>query len=266
MTPPPHIAEARSGNAPHSSVPPANETSSLKPTALIIDDELQIRRLLRACLEANGYRVQEAATGQDGISEAAQHPPDVVLLDLGLPDADGVTVLKRIREWSRVPVIVLSVRDREEDKVAALDNGADDYITKPFGTAELLARLRVTQRHTIPATDSPVFRNGSFEIDLTTRIVKVKGVEVKLTATEYSLLRLLVQHAGKVLTHRQILKDVWGPGYVEQSHYLRVYVAHLREKLEEDPSKPRLITTEPGVGYRLAMEPTRPVNPPGTIR
>ena len=231
-----------------------SETSALKPNALVIDDELQIRRLLRVCLEGNGYRVLEAATGQEGITQAAQHPPDIVLLDLGLPDLDGVTVLKRLREWSRVPVIVLSVRDREEDKVAALDNGADDYVTKPFGTAELLARLRVAQRHVLPAADSPVFRAGDLEVDLTARVVKLRGHEVKLTATEYSLLRLFVQHAGKVLTHRQILKEVWGPGYVEQTHYLRVYIAHLREKLETDTSQPHLIITEPGVGYRLMTD------------
>ncbi len=231
-----------------------SETTPLKPNALVIDDEVQIRRLLRACLEGNGYRVAEATTGQEGIREAAQHPPDVVLLDLGLPDMDGVSVLKRLREWTRVPVVVLSVRDREEDKVAALDNGADDYVTKPFGTAELLARLRVAQRHATPAAESPVFVSGDLEVDLTARVVRLKGKEVKLTATEYSLLRLFVQHAGKVLTHRQILREVWGPAYVEQTHYLRVYIAHLREKLEGDPSKPRLISTEPGIGYRFLVE------------
>jgi len=231
-----------------------NSNAPLKPTALVIDDELQIRRLLRVCLEANDYRVLEAATGQDGLAEAAQHPPDVVLLDLGLPDMDGVTVLKRLREWSRVPVVILSVRDREDDKVAALDNGADDYVTKPFGTGELLARLRVAQRHALPPGDSPIFRTGDLEVDLTARVVKLKGREVKLTATEYGLLRLFVQHAGKVLTHRQILTEVWGPNYDEQTHYLRVYIAHLREKLESEPSRPRLIATEPGVGYRFAPE------------
>jgi len=231
-----------------------SETSTLKPNALIIDDELQIRRLLRACLEGNGYRVLEAGSGQEGITQVAQHPPDLVLLDLGLPDMDGVAVLKRIREWSQVPVVVLSVRDREEDKVSALDNGADDYITKPFSSAELLARLRVAQRHALPAGESPVFRSGPLEVDLTARIVKRDGQEVKLTATEYSLLRFFVRHAGKVLTHRQILTEVWGPGYVDQTHYLRVYMAHLREKLEIDSAKPRLFTTEPGVGYRLFAE------------
>jgi len=231
-----------------------SETSSLRSNVLVIDDELQIRRLLRICLEGNGYRVLEAATGQEGITQAAQYHPDMVLLDLGLPDMDGVAVLKRLREWSQVPVVVLSVRDREEDKVAALDNGADDYVTKPFSTGELLARLRVAQRHAIPAAGIPLFRSGDLEVDVTARTVKRAGREVKLTATEYSLLRLLVRHAGKVLTHRQILREVWGPSYVEQTHYLRVYVAHLREKLELDPSKPRFILTEPWIGYRFNAE------------
>ena len=210
-----------------------------------------MRRLLRVCLEANGYRVLEAATGTEGIAEAAQHPPDVVIIDLGLPDMEGVAVLKRLREWSRVPVVVLSVRDREEDKIAALDNGADDYVTKPFSSGELLARLRVAQRHAAPSSETTVFRSGQLEVDLAARVVKLKNKEVKLTATEYSLLRLFVQHAGKVLTHRQILRDVWGPNYVEQTHYLRVYLAHLREKLEANPAQPELLITEPGVGYRL---------------
>jgi len=231
-----------------------NESTPSKPQALIIDDELQIRRLLRVCLEGNGYRVDEAASGQEGLNAAAQHPPDIVILDLGLPDMDGATVLKRLREWSRVPVVVLSVRDREEDKIAALDSGADDFITKPFSTGELLARLRVAQRHVVPASESPVFRTGDLEVDLTARIVRLKGREVKLTATEYSLLRLFVKDPGKVLTHRHILQQVWGPNYVEHTHYLRVYIAHLREKLEADPSKPRLIVTESGVGYRLITE------------
>ena len=210
-----------------------------------------MRRLLRVCLEANGYRVLEAATGTEGIAEAAQHPPDVVILDLGLPDMEGVAVLKRLREWSRVPVVVLSVRDREEDKIAALDSGADDYVTKPFSSGELLARLRVAQRHATPTSETTVFRSGQLEVDLAARVVKLKSKEVKLTATEYSLLRLFVQHAGKVLTHRQILRDVWGPNYVEQTHYLRVYLAHLREKLEANPAQPEILITEPGVGYRL---------------
>src|SRR5262245_53338229 len=166
-----------------------SETPGTKPIVLIIDDELQIRRLLRVCLEANGYRVLEAGNGQEGISEVAQHRPDIVLLDLGLPDMDGVAFLKRLREWSHVPVVVLSVRDREEDKIKALDNGADDYVTKPFGTGELIARLRVAIRHSQPMADSPNFRSGFLEVDLTARLVKVRGKEVKLTATEYALLR-----------------------------------------------------------------------------
>ncbi len=229
-----------------------------KPIALIIDDETQMRRLLRVCLEANGYRVAEAATGKEGIVEAAQHPPDVVILDLGLPDMEGVTVLKRLREWTRVPVVVLSVRDREEDKIAALDNGADDYVTKPFSSGELLARLRVAQRHAAPLSEATMFHFGHLEVDLAARIVRRNGEEVKLTATEYSLLRLFVQHAGKVLTHRQILREVWGPNCIEQTHYLRVYLAHLREKLEANPAQPELLITEPGVGYRLVFKEEAP--------
>ncbi len=219
--------------------------------ALVIDDEVQIRRLLRLTLEAHGYRVFDAVNGQEGLLEAAQRRPDVVLLDLGLPDMDGVEVLKRLREWSRVPILVLSVRDREEQKIAALDNGADDYVTKPFSSGELLARLRVAQRHGQPSPEAAVFHSGNLEVDLTARIVKLKGKEVKLTATEYALLRLFVQHAGRVLTHRQILREVWGPNSEEQTHYLRVYVGHLRDKLELDPGCPALLITEPGIGYRL---------------
>ena len=221
---------------------------------LIIDDEIQIRRLLKLNLEAGGYRVFEAANGADGLAEAAQRRPDIVVLDLGLPDMDGVTVLKRLREWSNVPVVVLSVRDRENDKIAALDNGADDYLTKPFSTGELLARLRVAQRHAQPPADEAVFKNERLEVDLTSRTVKVNGKQIKLTATEYALLQLFVRHAGKVLTHRQILKEVWGPNYVEQTHYLRVYMTHLREKLEQNPSAPEMLVTESGVGYRLMVK------------
>ncbi len=231
-----------------------SDKASLKPTVLVVDDEVQIRRLLNVSLEANGYRVMEAATGQEGLTVAAQYPPDVVILDLGLPDLDGVTVLKRLREWSRVPVVVLSVRDREEDKIAALDNGADDYVTKPFSTGELLARLRVAQRHSAPSAEVTVFRSGPVSVDLTSRVVTREGKDVRLTATEYSLLRLFVRHAGKVLTHHQILREVWGPNCTDQTHYLRVYIAHLREKLESNPAQPRLIITEPGVGYRLLEE------------
>ena len=225
--------------------------SAPAPVALIIDDEPQIRRLLRVTLEANGYRVFDAATGQDGIAQAAQRQPNVVLLDLGLPDLDGVAVLKRLREWSRVPVIILSVRDREDDKVAALDAGADDYVTKPFNSAELLARLRAALRHTQPQGVDAIVNVGRIEVDLSSRMVRKAGEEVRLTPIEYSLLRLLVTHAGKVLTHRQLLMEVWGAKAIEQNHYLRVHIAHLREKLEDNPAAPELIITEPAVGYRL---------------
>jgi len=228
-------------------------TSKLATIALVIDDEPQIRRLLRVTLEANGYAVLDAATGQDGIVQAAQGRPEIILLDLGLPDLDGVEVVKRIREWSRVPVIILSVRDRENDKIAALDAGADDFVTKPFSSGELLARLRTTLRRSQPQTAGAIFRAGKIEVDLAARVVRKAGVEIKLTPTEYALLRLLVVHAGKVLTHRQLLTEVWGPSAVEQTHYLRVHIAHLREKLEDDAARPKFIHTEPAVGYR-AME------------
>jgi len=222
-----------------------------RTTALVIDDEPQIRRLLRVTLEGNGFCVFDAPSGQDGIAQAAQCRPDVILLDLGLPDMDGVAVLNRLREWSQVPVIVLSVRDRDNDKVAALDAGADDYITKPFSTTELLARLRVMRRHSHGPPSQEVFRSGNLEVYLIARVVKVNGEEVRLTATEYALLRFFVQHAGKVLTHQQLLREVWGPNQIEQTHYLRVYIAHLRDKLEADAAHPELIITEPAVGYRL---------------
>lgn len=229
------------------------ETTKPAQVALIIDDEPQIRRLLRVTLEANGYRVFDAATGQDGLAQAAQCRPEVILLDLGLPDLEGVDVLKRLREWSRVPVIILSVRDREDDKVAALDAGADDYVTKPFNSAELLARLRAALRHAQPQGVDAIFQAGNLEVDLSRRIVRKSGEDVKLTPIEYALLRLLVTHAGKVLTHRQLLTEVWGAKAVDQTHYLRVHFAHLREKLEDDPSAPQLIITEPAVGYRLVL-------------
>jgi two-component system KDP operon response regulator KdpE len=229
----------------------ATEQTKPNVSALVIDDEPQIRRLLRVTLEANGYRVFDAGSGQEGLVEAAQRKPDVIVLDLGLTDQDGVSVLKRIREWSRTPVIILSVRDQEEEKVAALDSGADDYVTKPFNSAELLARLRAALRHGQPQGADAIFRSGDLEVDLSKRQVFKNGTEVKLTPIEYSLLRLLVTHAGKVLTHRQLLTEVWGEKAVGQSHYLRVHIAHLREKLEGNPSDPELILTEPAVGYRL---------------
>jgi two-component system KDP operon response regulator KdpE len=231
-----------------------NPNSIPAQSVLIIDDEVQIRRLLRVTLEANGYRVLEAANGPDGLAEAAQRNPGVIILDLGLPGMDGLAVLQRLREWSRAPVLVLSVQEGEADKVSALDNGADDYMTKPFSTAELLARLRVVQRHAQPEAANAVFHSGDLEMDLAARKVMVRGQEIKMTPTEYSFLRLLARNAGKVVTHRQILKEVWGPAYGEQTHYLRVYVAHLREKIEADPARPELLLTEPGVGYRLAAE------------
>ncbi|MDB6032088.1 MAG: kdpE [Verrucomicrobiales bacterium] len=221
------------------------------PAVLVIDDEPQIRRLLRLALESAHYRVFEAANGNNGLAEAASRRPEIILLDLGLPDMPGLSVLKRLREWSKVPIIILSVREREEDKVSALDNGADDYVTKPFGTAELLARLRVAARHAQPRPEQSTFVTGSLQVDLIKRTVRAHGHEVRLTPTEYSLLRLFVTHAGKVLTHNLILREVWGPNSTNQSHYLRVYMKHLREKLEQNPSEPRLFITEPGVGYRL---------------
>jgi two-component system KDP operon response regulator KdpE len=218
---------------------------------LVIDDEIQIRRLLRTTLEANGYKVLEAANGHDGLSEAAQRRPDLILLDLGLPDMEGISVLKRLREWSRTPVVVLSVRDRDDDKTSALDSGADDYVTKPFSSAELLARLRVALRHAAPLPENSFFKSGRLEVDLAGRRVTVAGSEVKLTPTEYAFLRLLVRNAGKVVTQRQILTEVWGPNAAGQTQYLRVYATHLRNKLEANPSRPELILTEPGIGYRL---------------
>jgi len=220
------------------------------PIVLVIDDEAAIRRLLRAALEPQNYQVCEAETGQLGLQEAVGRRPDVVILDLGLPDMDGLTVHKRLREWSQTPVLVLTVRDREADKVAALDSGADDYLTKPFGTAELLARLRAVQRRAAEAREEPVFVSGSLTVDLAARTVTASKQEVHLTATEYALLHELVRHAGKVVTHRQLLRAVWGPNAESQSQYLRVYITHLRKKLETDPEQ-KFIRTEPGIGYRL---------------
>ncbi len=222
-----------------------------KTLVLVIDDEPQIRRLLTVTLEANAYRVLTAASGQEGLVLAAQHRPAVVILDLGLPDLHGQEVLRRLREWSNAPVLILSVQDDEPGKVAALDSGADDYVTKPFNTSELLARLRVALRHAAKQEEPAVFQAGKLVADLATRRVTVNGRDVKLSVTEYNLLRFLVRHAGKVLTHRQILREVWGPGHDEHTHYLRVYIAHLREKIEADASRPEIILTEPGVGYRL---------------
>ncbi|HZS32497.1 MAG TPA: response regulator [Methylomirabilota bacterium] len=226
------------------------------PVVLVIEDEAPIRRFLRASLPSQGYRVLEAVTAEEGLREAASRQPDIVLLDLGLPDLDGLEVIRRLREWTALPIIVLSARGQESDKVAALDAGADDYLSKPFGMRELLARLRVAQRHAArlaPDSAEP-FRVGDLTVDLAARRVRRRDQEVRLTPIEYRLLAVLVRHAGRVLTHRQLLQEVWGPGHTEQTEYLRVYMKHLRHKLEADPARPRFLRTEPGVGYRLETE------------
>jgi len=224
-------------------------------TALVIDDEKQIRRLLRLALESANHQVIEAETGELGIAAIVHRRPDVVLLDLGLPDMEGLQVLRRLREWTRVPVLILSVRDDPDEKVAALDAGADDYVTKPFDTAELLARVRVIQRRSLVEMGEPVFRVGALCVDLSARQVTFRGKEVKLTPTEYALLRALVQHAGKVVTHKQLLRTVWGEKAESQAQYLRVYITHLRKKFESDGNAPPLIKTEVGIGYRLSAGP-----------
>ena len=230
---------------------------SVAPCVVVVEDEPQIRRFLRASLGGAGYRLFEAGTGADGLMEAASRQPDVLILDLGLPDMDGIEVIKRVREWSPVPIIVLSARGQESDKVAALDAGADDYLSKPFGVSELLARLRVALRHAARRDDDAVdstFAVADFQVDLGRRRVVAHGAEVHLTPIEYRLLTTLVRHAGKVVTQRQLLQEVWGPNAGEQAHYLRVYMAHLRRKVEKDPARPRWLLTEPGVGYRLLTE------------
>jgi two-component system KDP operon response regulator KdpE len=225
------------------------------PLVLVIEDETPIRRFLRAALTEEGYRVEEATSGEEGIKRAAAQPPDLVILDLGLPGLDGQEVLRRLREWLTAPVIVLSARDQERQKVEALDAGADDYLTKPFGMGELLARMRTALRHTLPKSGEGVaLEVGDLRIDLAARTVKVEGEPVHLTPLEYKLLVLLMRNAGKVLTHRQLLRDVWGPHDVHENHYLRVFVATLRRKIEPDPTQPRYILTEQGVGYRLTAE------------
>jgi len=227
-----------------------------EPVIVLIEDEPQIRRFLRATLVSQGYRLFEAATGADGLVEAATRQADVVIVDLGLPDMDGLEVIRRLREWATVPIIVLSARGQERDKVTALDAGADDYVSKPFSAGELLARIRVALRHAAGAVreDEARFTVGDLQVDLAHRRVFATGKEVHLTPIEYKLLTTLVRHAGKVLTHRQLLKEVWGPSHSEEAHYLRVYMAQLRRKLEANPARPRYLLTEPGVGYRLASE------------
>jgi two-component system KDP operon response regulator KdpE len=223
------------------------------PVVLIVEDEPQMRRFLRASLESHGFAPVEAASAGEAIALATSHNPELILLDLGLPDEDGIALTLRLREWCRAPIIVLSARGREADKVEALDAGADDYLTKPFGVSELLARMRVALRHAqqLGGSPAPVLEIGPLRLDLSRREVSVEGRQVRLTPLEYRLLALLAQNAGKVLTHRMILKQVWGPGHADDTHYLRVYMAQLRRKIEADPARPRLLSTEPGVGYRL---------------
>ncbi len=225
-----------------------------KYKVLIIDDEQPIRRLLRMMLEANNYKVIEEENARAGLMAVAMHKPDVVLLDLGLPDDDGLNVLHRLREWSNLPIIVLTVKDDESIKISALDNGADDYITKPFNAGELLARIRVAIRHSLRLDESPVFISGDLEVDLNSRIVKVRNTEIKLTVTEFSLLSLFVRNAGKVLTHSFISEKIWSNPYSANAQILRVHIAQLRKKIENEPSLPTLLITEPGVGYRLKSD------------
>ncbi|RZK12298.1 MAG: response regulator [Flavobacterium sp.] len=220
-------------------------------TILVIDDESQIRKLLEITLDSNGYKTIFATTAKEGIAMAANHPPDLILLDLGLPDDDGQHVLKQLREWFQNPIIILSVKSAEEEIVRALDSGANDFLTKPFRTQELLARIRSVLRNLNSQQIEPIITFDSVSIDLTSRIVKVKDEIIKLTATEYSLLILLVKNEGRVLTHQYILKEVWGPSYADQTQYLRVFIAQLRKKLEQDPNRPKHILTESGIGYRF---------------
>jgi two-component system KDP operon response regulator KdpE len=221
----------------------------------MIEDEAAMRRFLRVSLANHGYRIAEAETGKQGLEQTASRNPDVILLDLGLPDTDGLSVTKQLREWGKTPIIVISARGQEEDKIKALDAGADDYLTKPFGVGELLARIRVALRHAnITEAGSPQFSLGELAVDLNRRQVSVRGQEVHLTPLEYKLLTALIKSAGKVVTHRQLLHEAWGPGYGNQTQYLRVYMGLLRHKLESNPSRPQYLITEPGVGYRLRVE------------
>ena len=221
---------------------------------LVIDDERPIRRLLKTALTAHGYIISEASTGQEGLIALAEDHPDLVILDLGLPDIDGVEVTSRLREWSNIPIIILSVRENETDKIKALDKGADDYLTKPFGIGELVARIRVCLRRSIQPNTEPIFQLGAIKVDFIRRLVTVDNAEILLTPTEYELFRILVQNAGRVITHRQLLRQVWGAGYESETHILRVNISNLRRKIEPDPAQPHYILTEPGVGYRLKYD------------
>jgi two-component system KDP operon response regulator KdpE len=248
---------AETKRQPAAPIAPDAGALSRRPTVLLIEDEPEIRRFLRATLVAEGCRLFEAVTGDEGLREAEVRQPDIVVLDLGLPDMDGLDVIRRLRQWTGVPIVVLSARGQEADKIGALDAGADDYVSKPFGVGELLARIRVSLRHadrTVRDVGEPSFGVGDLEVNLAQRRVLVAAKEVHLTPIEYRLLAALVKHAGKVLTHSQLLREVWGPPYVEQAHYLHVYMAQLRRKVESDPARPRYLLTEPGVGYRLAAE------------
>lgn len=220
-------------------------------TILIIDDEIQIRRLLDITLSSNGYKISEASTGKDGLIKAATRPPVLIILDLGLPDSDGFEILKKLREWYQKPILILSVRNSEEDIVRALDHGANDYLTKPFRTGELLARIRAAIRQADSTNDNPCLSFGNLTIDLVNHVVRKSKEIIKLTTTEFSLLSLLAKNEGRVLTHQYILKEVWGMGYVEQTQYLRVFIAQLRKKIEDNPSKPNFLNTESGIGYRF---------------
>jgi len=226
----------------------------MKPLILLIEDDTQIRRFLRAALDAEGYRLQESVTAEEGMAQAQSRQPDLILLDLGLPDRDGLEVIRSVREWGKIPILVLSARGQEKDKIAALDLGADDYVAKPFAVGELLARIRAALRRSTAAAAGTVVRFGAVEVDLEKRVVRVGADEVHLTPNEYKLLQVLIQHAGKVLTQRQLLNEVWGPQHTEQAQYLRVYIAQLRRKLERNPARPKHLQTEPGVGYRLITE------------
>jgi two-component system, OmpR family, KDP operon response regulator KdpE len=227
--------------------------SETNQRVLVVDDENAIRRYLKTALSAQGFSIHEAANGQEALNAVVEYRPDVIILDLGLPDLDGIEVTRRLREWSQTPIIILSVREAEQDKIAALDAGADDYLTKPFGTGELMARMRVVMRRLTGKQDEPVLQVDDLKMDLRRRLVTVNETPIALTPTEYEILRLLLQNAGKVLTHHQLLRQVWGTTYETEMHILRVNISNLRRKIEPDPARPHYLITEPGVGYRIRV-------------